>query len=114
MFASKNRLSKQKDFDNIFKNGKTIKSGFFKIIFFENRFKINRYSIIVNKKVSKNAITRNKIKRIVRKQIKEYTFNNNNKDIVFIVYPNFLEKTKESTNEIKKALSKIDIYRFFV
>ncbi len=107
MFARKNRISKQKEFDNIFKNGKTIKSGFFKIIFLENTHKINRFSVVVNKKVSKNAILRNKIKRRIRKDLGEFEFNNKSFDILLIVFPSILDNLENIGDEIKKSLHKI-------
>lgn len=110
MFARRNRLSKQKDFDYIFKNGKTIKGGFFKIFFLKNSNKENRFSVIVNKKVSKNAITRNKLKRLIRKELETFSFSNNNNDIIFLIYPNILDKIEEIANETNKALRKINLY----
>ena len=110
MFARSNRISKQKDFDYIFKNGKTIKGGFFKIFFIKNNLEKNRFSVIVSKKVSKNAITRNKLKRLIRKELENFSFNEDKIDLIFLIYPNILEKISEISNEINKALRKINLY----
>lgn len=110
MFAVSNRLSKQKDFDYIFKNGKTIKGGFFKIFFLKNNLKENRFAIIINKKVSKNAVTRNKIKRLIRKNIEVFIFSEKKIDLIFLIYPNVLDEISGISNEINKALRKVNLY----
>jgi len=107
MFAQKNRISKQREFENIFKNGKTIKGGFFKILFLENNKKANRFSVIVNKKVSKNAVVRNRIKRLIRKEIVKKNLTNKSLDIVFIIYPNINQKLTNISEDVQEALGKI-------
>lgn len=70
MFKRINRLTKQKDFDNIFKTGV---SSFDKIIgvkIAKNNLKYNRFGVIVGKKVSKKAVVRNKVKRRLRESLK--------------------------------------------
>jgi len=110
MFATKNRLSKQKDFEKIFKNGKTINGGFFKIFYIKNSLNNNRFSIIVGKKISKIAVVRNHIKRLIRKEIEKYNFKSNNLDFIFIVFPIYKTKKFDIPNDIKTALAKIFIY----
>jgi len=109
MFAQKNRISKQKEFENIFKNGKIIKSGFFKIVYLKNSYNYNRVAIIVSKKVNKSAVIRNKIKRIVRKELNPLLLKEYSIDIIFIVFPNFLDNKNKLTDEIKRLFVKISL-----
>ncbi|MBL7058614.1 ribonuclease P protein component [Patescibacteria group bacterium] len=81
------RLTKIKDFKNIYKNGKIKHSNLFKVILLKNNLIINRYGIVVSNKVSKKAIERNKIKR----QIKHILQKNKAKinqgfDIIIVTY----------------------------
>jgi len=61
-----NRLSKKKDFETVFKTGKTAKANFLCIKFKENKFPYSRFGFIVSKKVTKKASGRNLIKRRLR------------------------------------------------
>ncbi|PLX20432.1 ribonuclease P protein component [Candidatus Parcubacteria bacterium] len=107
MFAQKNRISKQRDFDKIFKKGKTIKNGFFKIFILSNNLKYNRYSIIISKKVSKSAFIRNKIKRTIRKEILNFNLNNHGKDILINTYPTIHTDKDEIKREINNILKNV-------
>jgi len=71
MLKKENRLKKKKDFDSIYKKGKTIagKLVFLKIL--KNNLDINRFGFVVSKKISKKAVIRNKIKRRLREIIKK-------------------------------------------
>ncbi|MCX6800099.1 MAG: ribonuclease P protein component [Candidatus Falkowbacteria bacterium] len=86
MLVKSQRLTKDKDFENIFKNGKSVYSSFFRVNAIENNLTNNRYGIIVSNKISKIATERNKIKRQIRYLIQK----NKNKlkigfDIVVLV-----------------------------
>src|SRR3989344_6565158 len=61
--SGKSRLSKKRDFDTVFKEGKTIKGSFLFIKVVRNNHEISRFGFIVSSKVSKKAVTRNKIRR---------------------------------------------------
>ncbi|MCK4540039.1 ribonuclease P protein component [Candidatus Parcubacteria bacterium] len=103
MLPLKNRLSKKKDFDRVFKKGKssfddllgvkTIKGG---------KQGFPRFGIMVSSKISKKAVTRNKIKRRIRNIVaKNYIDNINAKDVIIITLPGILNK---KYNEIEKSL----------
>lgn len=106
MFARKFRISKQKEIDNIFKKGKTINNGFFKIVFLNNGLMYNRYTIVINKKVSKSAFFRNSIKRKFRNSFKKYFIEEKRVDIIVIVFPNVKENINLIDNEIQKIYRK--------
>ena len=76
MLLKKNRLIKKKDFERLFKEGKSFREKFLVLKVNENNLDESRFGFIVSKKVSKKAVIRNKIKRqlreIVRKEMNNY------------------------------------------
>ncbi len=70
MLPFKNRLKKEKDFDRVFKKGRGFAFDAIAIRFVENELTDNRFGFIVSKKVSKKAVERNRIKRILREQVR--------------------------------------------
>lgn len=70
MLSKINRLTKKKDFDLVFKRGKSDKSGFLAVRAMENNLSQSRFGFVVGKKVSKKATVRNKIKRRLRASIR--------------------------------------------
>jgi ribonuclease P protein component len=102
MFKKENRLTKKKDFDRVFVKGKSSYNNFLGIKAVSNKLKINRYGVIVSNKVSKSAVARNKIKRIIRSFIIQNEQNiEKGKDVVVIGLKNLKEA---SQNEIKVSL----------
>lgn len=63
MFAKKQRLSKEKDFEKIFSSGKFIQDNFLNIRFLANNFSYRRFAVIISSKVLKRAVKRNLIRR---------------------------------------------------
>ena len=104
------RLTRDKDFKNVFDSGKTVKDSFLFIRFLIDKDqKHSRFGIVVSGKVSKKATVRNK----VRRQISEVLRNNldriiNNADVVIvtnskIVDKEFTEIEKVVLNLLKKS-----------
>jgi len=65
-----NRLKKKKDFENIFKRGRSVKEDLLSFKWRPNGLKVSRFGFIVSQKVSKKATVRNKIKRRLREILK--------------------------------------------
>jgi len=105
----KKSISKKKDFDNIFKKGKSIKGVFLLLRFMQNDLKFNRFAFIVSKKVSAKAVLRNKVRRRLSEAIKEFNKSGENGlDLVFIALPKIKEKNfAEIQAEVKNILSKV-------
>lgn len=109
MLSQKNRITGKKDFERIFKKGKSFKEKFLILKVAPNSLNINRFAFIVSRKVSKKATVRNKIKR----QIRELTRLQIDKaqkgvDGIFIVLPGLenrdsLELKNIFNNLFKKA-----------
>ncbi len=88
MLPAKHRLTKDKEFDNAFKNGRGSYSKTFGVKAAANKQDYNRFGIIISSKVSKQATIRNKIKRQIRATIKEYLSSmKSGYDVVIICLP---------------------------
>lgn len=107
MFKKSFRLTKNKEYDFVFKNGKGCFGDLLGIKFVINSLQYNRFGIIISNKVNKSAVKRNLIKRRLKEAIKL-----KNKevrqgfDIVIIALPaisgkNF-EEIEESINFVLK------------
>ena len=60
----KNRLKKKRDFEDVFKKGKSVKGSFLFIKYRKNKLGVSRFGFVVSAKVVGNAVERNKVKRI--------------------------------------------------
>jgi ribonuclease P protein component len=105
-------LTKNKEFDVVFKEGKSSygQSLGFKVI--KNQLNHNRFGILLSNKVSKSAVVRNKHRRRIRSIIfKENQIIKQGFDFVIIVFPLILNKKySEVEKEIKNSLSKLKFY----
>ena len=105
MLSLKNRLKKQKDFENVFKNGRGFKEGSLYLKIDKNNLQSSR-GFVVSKKFSKKAINRNRIKRILREVVKErIDAVKKGMDIVIVVSPEIkadFQELKEITNKLFK------------
>ncbi|MDI3496135.1 MAG: ribonuclease protein component [Patescibacteria group bacterium] len=103
MLRKENRIRLKKEFDQVFKGGSSFYNKKFGVKILKTESNISRLGIIVNKKVSKKAVERNRIKRIIRDFFKNEIENLKlGRDIVIIVFPEELNKKKA---EIEKDLA---------
>ncbi len=65
------RLTNNKDFQTIYRRGRYNSTALFSVNVLPNRSPVTKIGIVVNKKVSKRAHERNRIKRRVREIIRE-------------------------------------------
>lgn len=106
MLKKENRLTRNKDFEGVFKNGKGIKQDSIYLKYKKNNLKQSRFGIVVGKKYSQKAVERNKIKRRIRELVKEK--NIQGLDIVINVLPgaeNNFEKLKENVEKLFKKIN---------
>jgi ribonuclease P protein component len=107
MLGQKNRLTKKKDFDSVFKQGQSFKQGFLYLKIKKNKLASSRFGFIVSKKFSKKAVERNKIKRRLREIIKEELVKIKKPvDVIIVVNPgteNDFKKLEETINKLFKA-----------
>jgi ribonuclease P protein component len=79
----------------------------------ENELSVNRFGVVVSKKIDKRAVARNKIKRFFRQMLSELNENiNPGHDILLIVKKKILGATKEeSMSNIGNFLGKAGLIK---
>ena len=93
MLAKINRLTKDKEFDNVFKGGRSSYDKMMGVKAVANQKENSCFGILVSNKVSKKAVERNRIKRQIRGALKlQLNKIVKSHDIVIIAFPNILGK----------------------
>lgn len=111
MLKNNQKISRKKEFDQIFKNGKSAYDKYFLVKILKNNQGQNRYSIIISTKVSKKAVERNKIKR----RIKSIFLKLEKKlelgyDVIVVCKKEILDiEYKEINNRMEKIFSKLKL-----
>jgi len=107
MLPKENRIAKEKDFEKIFKGGASFKENFLILKIISNNSQINRFGFVISKKVSKNAVVRNRIKRQLSELVKlQKDKIKKGFDGVFIILPGLENKDFWELEEILKNLFK--------
>lgn len=65
MLAKEQRIAKKKDFDHIFSGGKSKYTKILGVKLIKNGLTFNRFGLIISNKVSKLAVERNRLRRIL-------------------------------------------------
>jgi len=105
MLPQTNRIKKKKDFELIFKKGRSLKDGFLILKLMENNSDQSRFGFIVSQKVSKKATIRNKVKRRLRSAVEENLENiKKGFDAVLIVLSGLEKKEFSEIEESLKSL----------
>lgn len=70
MLPIENRLKQKKDFDIVRKRGHLVPGKMFSFVFFERGDKeLSRFGFIVSTKISKRAVIRNRVRRLLRESV---------------------------------------------
>lgn len=103
MFPKKQRVPRE-IIEKIMSEGLKSSSELFLIKSGNNSLEINRFAVVISKKVSKGAVKRHFLKRKMNNAIREnIDLFNTGQDYVFILFPNSSEKDiMDFSNEIKK------------
>ncbi|MDA2936553.1 ribonuclease P protein component [Patescibacteria group bacterium AH-259-L05] len=72
MLKKRYRLTKNKDFAHVAKQGQVVYGEILSIKWIKNNLDYSRFGIVVSLKIDKRATRRNRIKRILRAIIREY------------------------------------------
>lgn len=119
MLASKNRLKKKINFARVEIDGKLIQSKSFGLGIYNRSKDFNgesnntetRFGFIISTKISKKAVTRNKIKRIIAEAVrKELDTIQKGLDVVFLIKPNIFKNRNEEyidTDAIEKEVYEV-------
>lgn len=101
MLSKINRLTKKKDFQEVFKNGRLITGRLIWLKYKKNNTDFTRAGFIVGLKISKKATERNKIKRRLRSAFRHFLKELSGYDIIIGAKPEIKEK---KLSEIIRAL----------
>ncbi len=119
-FPKKEKLKSKKLIEVLFKEGKTLTSFPYKLIYLKIEVPVDakfKTSVAVPKKNFKSAVKRNRIKRLLREAYrlnKHLVFNNSEGNFAFLILylgkemPNYPEVEKGIQLILKKFLKKID------
>ena len=108
MLKKENRLSTDFEFNITRKYGKYYKGRFFHIYFLvpKNYEGPTKVGIVVSNKFSKNAVERNRVKRVFREVVRN-NFEKINKGNLWVVIHPKIPCTKETYEEISSEFNKI-------
>lgn len=105
MLKPHNRLVKTKEIDQVYKKGRSSYDRIIGMKILKNGLPHNRFGIIVSGKVSKKAVTRNRIKRRIRASVKEAEHElENGADYLIIALPPAAEKNFADINDSLRKL----------
>lgn len=104
MLKRENRVRSKKEFAEIKNEGRVLYSPLFGFLNYKKDDDLKKFGFIVSKKISKRAVDRNKIRRIlseiVRKNLDKFQ---NGTRIIFLTKKEILnKKTKEVEKEVEK------------
>ncbi len=113
MFKKENRLTKNKEFDNVWQKGRSSFDKILGVKALKNDLKISRFGIIVSTKVSKKAVLRNKIKRRIREISKKHFENlKNGFDIVIIAQKaSLVEDFSALKKSVEDNFKKLNLFK---
>jgi len=113
MLKKENRLSKNKEFDRVFKTGQSFYGKIFGLKSAPNDLEQIRFGILISTKVSKKAVIRNHFKRQLRELIKQELPNlKPGHDVVIIVFSQILDKKFEELEKLLKyGFRSLNLYK---
>lgn len=105
MLSKLYRLSKNFEFQNVYRKGKGASSQFFSVNYLLNKYTFPRYGVVVSKKTARRSVDRNKLKRQVREIVYVLSKKTNNHfDIVISARPSSFDL---DFNRLKKELEEV-------
>lgn len=103
-FPRDSRLLKAREFDAVFKQAKyRVSTAEFLVLALENGTEHSRVGMVVSKKVSGNAVNRNRIRRLIREAFRTH-FSDRGLDLVVVARNGVMRR---SNNEILEILEKL-------
>ena len=113
MLAKQHRLVKQKDFEKVFKQGRSYYTKLLGVKILANQLPANRFVIVISTKISKKATERNKLKRQIRQAARELDQElKSGFEIVIMVLPGFLNSEyKIVKGELEIIFRKLRLFK---
>lgn len=112
MLAKRYRLTKDRDFDRVFKEGEYFTNEFIILKVTKNKLDISRFGFIVNSKISKKSVIRHQIRRRIQEIIRlNLPKTKTGFDVIILVKPEIIDKTYHQIEQVLiKSLKKSEIY----
>ncbi len=113
MLPKENRLKKKKEFETVFKSGRSVKGQDFFLKYLGNGTDKIKVGFVVSKKVSKKAVERNRAKRRLREVFRIMDGEiKSGLSIVIVAYPSLkTRKFGELKQEIENVLRKGELIK---
>lgn len=100
MLKRENRITRRKDFEEVKKKGRIYHSPLFGVLVLKTGDKTKEFGIVISKKISKKAVERNKVKRLLAEGIRKNLGKiNEGYRMVFLVKATILGKKSEEIEE---------------
>lgn len=111
MLKKENRIRLKKEFDQVFKHGSSFYCKTIGVKSLNNELGLSRLGIVVSSKISKKAVVRNKIKRLIRDFFQtELSGITKGRDIIIITLPGVEKLSKDDlVSKIKEIFIKMKI-----
>ena len=108
MLPRENRLVRKPDFEKVKEKGEKFQSNLFGLLVYSTSNKTSRFGFVISTKLSKKAVKRNRVKRVLREQVRlllpriKPGF-----DVVFLGKKALLESSYEEIgSEVKRLFKK--------
>lgn len=112
MLAKQHRLVKQKDFERVFKQGRSYYTKLLGAKLLANQA-VNRFGIVISTKISKKATERNRLKRQIRQALRELDKKlKPGFDLVIMALPGFFnQEYGDVKGELKKVFLGLKLFK---
>jgi ribonuclease P protein component len=112
MYPKENRLLNKKDFDRVWRAKKSFFLTKIGVKSVKNNKGITRFGIVVGTKISKKAVDRNKVKRLIKQNISDNLSKlKKGYDVVVLCSPKIIKANKKEIEyELKKIFNKLNLY----
>jgi ribonuclease P protein component len=101
MLPKGQRLTKQKDFDNVYRGGRPSFGGILSLRCAQNNLPDTRTAVIISNKISKKAVERNRIKRQIRYAVQKHSAKiSSGYDCIFIGKPEIVGKDYKDIEKV--------------
>ena len=107
------RLKKTREFQEVFAQGKGFREGNLLLKRKVSKIEEVKFGIVVSKKVAKQAVVRNRIRRVLREALRQETKEiKKGVEAAIIVLPGFEEKgVKEARNILRRLFKKASLFQ---
>lgn len=103
-----NSLKKTSDIDNVFKNGEKISSKLISLYYIKSEKKDRpRFAFTVGKKTHNLAITRNKLKRLMKESFRMNAKNYIKSDLTYNLVFVYFSSKQESFNKVEESMKSL-------